>query len=113
VGVPRNPDKALRAIKASDGAAVSVEDGEIMEAMRLMGRHSGVFAEPAAAAALAGLKKAAAARIIPGGASAVCVVTGNGLKDVKSGIAAAGAGVLALRPSMEDLERALAGRFAC
>jgi threonine synthase len=113
VGTPRNPDKALHAIKASGGAAVSVSDEEIMEAMRLMGRHSGVFAEPAAAAPLAGLKKAAAAGIISAGDAAVCIVTGNGLKDVKSGIAAAGAAVLPLPPNMEELERALAGRFAC
>ncbi|MDR2134963.1 MAG: threonine synthase [Treponema sp.] len=113
VGVPRNPGKALHAMRASNGAAVSVSDGEIMEAMRLMGRFAGVFAEPAAAASLAGLKKAAAEGIISPGASAVCIVTGNGLKDVQSGIAAAGEGVLALPPDMKELERALAGRCIC
>ncbi len=32
VGVPRNPDKALTAIRESDGVAVNVSDREIMEA---------------------------------------------------------------------------------
>ena len=49
VGVPRNPDKALRAIRESDGVAVNVSDGEILEAMRLLGRTQGVFGEPAGA----------------------------------------------------------------
>jgi threonine synthase len=111
VGVPRNPDKALRAIRASNGAAVSVSDEEIMEAMRLLGRHSGVFAEPAGAAPLAGLKKAAAEGIISAGDSAVCIVTGNGLKDVKSGIAAAEGDILPLPPDMKQLEQALAGKI--
>ena len=58
VGVPRNPDKALNAIRESDGVAVNVSDGEILAAMRLLGRTQGVFGEPAGVTGTAGVKKA-------------------------------------------------------
>ncbi len=90
VGVPRNPDKAIRAIRESNGIAVEVEDGEILEAMSVLGRTQGVFAEPAGAAGLAGLMKAAREGLVPADASAVAIVTGNGLKDTVNAIRAAG-----------------------
>lgn len=90
VGVPRNPDKAIRAIRESNGIAVEVEDEEILEAMCVLGRTQGVFAEPAGAAGLAGLMKAARECLVPADASAVAVATGNGLKDTVNAIRAAG-----------------------
>lgn len=90
VGVPRNPDKALRAIKESNGIAVNVSDEEILSAMRTLGRTCGVFAEPAGAAGTAGLIKAVKQGLIKSDATVVSVVTGNGLKDVANAIKAAG-----------------------
>lgn len=89
VGVPRNPDKAIRAVKESKGITVNVSDEEILSAMRVLGRTAGVFAEPAGAAGTAGLIKAVKMSRIPTDASVVSVVTGNGLKDVANAIAAA------------------------
>ncbi len=57
-GVPRNPVKALNAVKLSNGTMVAVSDEEILEAMPVLGRTTGVFTEPAGAASLAGLKAA-------------------------------------------------------
>ena len=102
VGVPRNPVKALRAISESNGVVVNVSDEEIMEAMRLLGRHAGVFAEPAGAAGTAGLKKAVESGLIEKDASIVSIVTGNGLKDVNNAIRAAGE-PMSCRPDMEHL----------
>lgn len=90
VGVPRNPDKALRAIKESNGIAINVSDEEILSAMRTLGRTCGVFAEPAGAAGTAGLIKAVKQGLIKSDATVVSVVTGNGLKDVANAIKAAG-----------------------
>ena len=90
VGVPRNPKKALAAIKASNGIAVNVSDQDIFAAMRLLGRTTGVFGEPAGVAALAGVIRARQMNLIPKNCSVVYVVTGNGLKDVANGIQAAG-----------------------
>ena len=47
VGVPRNADKALMAIRESNGVTVNVSDEEIMAAQKLLGRTCGVFGEPA------------------------------------------------------------------
>ena len=102
VGVPRNPDKALRAIRESDGVAVNVSDGEILEAMRLLGRTQGVFGEPAGAAGTAGVKKALELGLISPDSTVVSIVTGNGLKDVQNGIKAAGEPML-VSPDMDAL----------
>ncbi|MEE1195514.1 MAG: threonine synthase [Lachnospiraceae bacterium] len=102
VGVPRNPDKALNAIRESKGIAVNVSDEEIYESMRLLGRTSGVFAEPAGAAGTAGVKKAVELGLIPKEATAVSLVTGSGLKDVANAIRAAGEPI-AIAPDMNLL----------
>jgi len=90
VGAPLNPDKALRAVRDSGGTMVTVTDEAILQAMRLLGRTTGVFAEPAGAAGLAGLAELVAQGVILPHESVVLCVTGNGLKDVKNGIRAAG-----------------------
>lgn len=90
VGVPRNADKALMAIRESGGLAVNVTDEEILAAQRLLGRTCGVFGEPAGVTGTAALKKACEEGLIPRDATVVSVVTGNGLKDVANAIKSAG-----------------------
>jgi len=102
VGHPRNWRKALRAVRESRGAFVAVPDEAILEAMREAGRLSGVFGEPAGVAGLAGLRKAVAEGVIARRATALAVVTGSGLKDVKSAIRAAGQPVT-MRPDDAEL----------
>ena len=109
VGVPRNPVKALRAISESNGVTVNVSDEEIMAAMRLLGKHAGVFAEPAGAAGTAGIKKAVETGLIERNASVVSIVTGNGLKDVNNAIRAAGE-PMSIRPEMDALLEAFAAK---
>ena len=90
VGVPRNWKKAADAVRESGGTMLNVSDDEILEAMRDTGRLAGVFAEPAAATAVAGLRRALADGVIGKNASAIALITGNGLKDIQSARAAAG-----------------------
>ena len=90
VGVPRNADKAIAAIRASHGITVEVSDEEILEAMRRTGRACGVFGEPAGVTGTAGLIKLCAQGKLPADATVVSIVTGNGLKDTANGIKAAG-----------------------
>ena len=90
VGVPRNADKALMAIRESGGLVVNVTDEEIMAAQKLLGRRCGVFGEPAGVTGTAGLKKLCAEGKIEKDATVVSVVTGNGLKDVANAIAFCG-----------------------
>ena len=86
VGVPRNADKALMAIRESGGLTVNVSDQEIMEAQKLLGRSCGVFGEPAGVTGTAGVKKLCEQGRLPADAKVVSVVTGNGLKDVANAI---------------------------
>ncbi|MCD7748705.1 MAG: threonine synthase, partial [Oscillospiraceae bacterium] len=106
VGVPRNPDKAIAAIRESDGLTVEVSDQEILDAMALVGRTCGVFAEPAGAAGTAGLIKLCKMGKIPKDAAVVSIVTGNGLKDTANGMKAAGEPIR-LPPDITLLEKVL------
>ena len=84
VGVPRNWKKAVLAIQASGRIMINVEDEEILEAMRRVGRLTGIFAEPAAATAVAGVRRALEDGTVGGKQSVLAVITGNGLKDIRS-----------------------------
>lgn len=90
VGVPRNADKAINAIRESGGLTVEVTDREIMDAQKLLGESCGVFGEPAGVTGTAGIKKLLEQGRLSPDASVVSVVTGNGLKDVANAIAARG-----------------------
>ena len=106
VDLPRDGRRAVRAIRDTDGAALTVSDDEILEAMRVLAREAAVFAEPAASAAVAGLFKAAQAGQIRADERVVVVITGNGLKDVNSAIKAAGQPNI-IEPNMDALKSAL------
>ncbi len=90
VGRPSNWRKALKAVRESGGTMINVSDEEILDAMRYTGRLVGVFAEPAAAASVAGLRRALAEGTVSRRASALAVITGNGLKDIRSAVTAVG-----------------------
>ena len=90
VGVPRNADKAIAAIRESGGLTVEVTDREIMDAQKLLGESCGVFGEPAGVTGTAGVRKLLEQGRLPADSSVVSVVTGNGLKDVANAIAARG-----------------------
>ncbi len=81
IGDPANREKAERAKRESGGFIKSVTDEEILKAYGLLASSEGVFAEPASAASLAGVMKSRESGLIPEGATVVCVLTGNGLKD--------------------------------
>lgn len=86
--VPRNWRKAVRAIKDSDGAYVTVTDEQIMDAVRATGGLSGIFAEPAAATAVAGVAEAVRRGILDSHSNVVAMITGNGLKDTAGALKA-------------------------
>jgi threonine synthase len=81
VQVPRNALQALRCIRDSGGSAVTVSDDAIIAAIARLARTTGVFAEPAAAAALAGLEQALSEDLIDRDDRIVLMITGTGLKD--------------------------------
>lgn len=82
VGVPRAGRWVLKALAATNGVAVAVSDDEILASIALLGRTTGVFAEPAAAASIAGLVRLVSAGTIGSDERVVALITGSGLKDV-------------------------------
>jgi len=81
VDQPHRLDDAAAAIEETGGRIVTVSDESIREAIRLLGRTEGIFAEPASAAAVAGIEAARERGQVDAGESVVALVTGTGLKD--------------------------------
>jgi threonine synthase len=82
VQAPRNALLCLKRIRESGGGAVVVTDDEIVAAIARLASLTGVFAEPAAAAVLAGLDRAVAEGLVGRDERVVLLVTGTGLKDI-------------------------------
>jgi threonine synthase len=82
--LPADRIKALRAVRNTKGAYVKVTDEEIIAAIPVLARGCGVFAEPAGAAAYAGLVQGIKEGLIDPDERVVILSTGNGLKDIAS-----------------------------
>lgn len=83
VDKPRDGLAAVKSVIESGGMAVRVSDREIIDTIFYIASRSGIFAEPAGATSVAGLRKIADEYnkehfIGP----VVCLITGNGLKDI-------------------------------
>jgi threonine synthase len=90
VNAPRDALKALAAVRDTGGEFVVVDDDAILAAILPLARLAAVFAEPAGAAALAGLQAVAARGAIGRDESVVVINTGNGLKDVAAAMSVTG-----------------------
>ena len=76
----RGTFQALDIVRRSRGAAVTVDDDDLMRWQHQLGR-DGVFVEPSAAAALAATEQLVAGGRIARGDRVVCLLTASGLKD--------------------------------
>ena len=83
VNYPRDGLRALRAVRESGGAYITIPDEAILQAIPKLGS-AGIFAEPAAAAAYAGLESALTQQLINPAEPILVVITGSGLKDVNA-----------------------------
>jgi threonine synthase len=86
VSVPSNAHLARAAVLLTHGCSVTVSDAEILGAQRTLAERSGVFAEPAAAAAVAALARLRDRSLLAAGDQVVVLVTGHGLKDVDAAL---------------------------
>lgn len=87
VALPRDGVRAVRAVKETGGTYVNVSDEEILKAIAELGS-IGVFAEPAGAAAYAGMVKASASHTVGSEDPILVLNTGSGLKDVRAAMSA-------------------------
>ena len=106
VDAPRDPIKALNAVRQSGGAFVLVEDGAILQAMLPLARLGAVFAEPAGATAYAGLLQAWCDGLVRADETIVVINTGSGLKDVRAAMEVTG-DVRVIAPTLEAVRAAL------
>ena len=104
VGIPRNGIKALNALHESGGYMVDVSDEEILTAMKILAQKTGVFGEPAGVTSFAGIMKMKELGLLKGDEKVVSIVSGSGLKDIKSAMKAAGK-ANHVEPDLEDLKR--------
>jgi threonine synthase len=81
VDVPRNFRMSRSYLEKYEGEAIKVTDHEIQEASMVLSRETGLFAEPAAAAAYAGYRKYTDNDLLKKGSVNVVLLTGSGLKD--------------------------------
>lgn len=105
-GLPRDRVKALRAVRDTGGAFLRVSDEEIIAAIPALAQGCGVFAEPAAAAAYAGLVKAVAQGWVGADERVVVLATGSGLKDVSTAMRSVGQPAI-VAPDLEEVRRAM------
>ena len=105
IGDPVSHDRAVDAIRFTNGVVEEVSDAEIMQAKRDIDR-SGVGCEPASAATLAGVRKLRAAGTIGEADRVVCVLTGHILKDAEANHG--GASVREIDPTIDAVRAALA-----
>ncbi|MBZ5535150.1 MAG: threonine synthase [Acidobacteriia bacterium] len=92
--LPRDGVRAVRAVRETGGAYLTVTDDEILAAIPELARGEAIFCEPAASAVYAGLKKAVHQGLVQSDETIVCMLTGNGLKDIASAMKVAGAGTI-------------------
>ncbi len=96
--------RVLRAVYQSGGAALGVEDGDILEAMRDLAK-DGIAGEPSAAAPVAAFKQAYEKGLVKASDTAVCVITGSAFKQPGAIKEAAGEPVTHIRADIDELEK--------
>ncbi len=100
VNAPRDPIKALNAVRQTEGAFIAVEDEAILQAIPPLAQLAAVFAEPAGATALAGLTKAVDGGMVDPSETVVVINTGSGLKDIAAATQVAG-GMTVIPPKLD------------
>ena len=110
-GLPRDRIKALAAVAETGGAYICVSDDEILASIPALARATGVFGEPAGAAAHTGLLKAVELGLVSAEDRIVILNTGNGLKDVAGAMKSVemvGTKANRVAPDLADLQRVMA-----
>ena len=105
IGNPASWQGAVTARDESGGDIRAVSDEEILDAYRRMAQEEGIFCEPASAAGVAGLLKAAREGAALAGQTVVCIITGRGLKDPERAMAEFATELRPVPPELDAVER--------
>ncbi len=110
VDIPRNFRMAADYLMKYKGETVKVSDKEILQASASLAGNTGIFSEPAAAAAFAGYQSFARNNQLPAGSSNVVLLTGSGLKDLNA-VQPMLEIPAAVKPGMASVEAFLKGKI--
>ncbi|MCS6770025.1 MAG: threonine synthase [Candidatus Caldarchaeum sp.] len=80
IGTPGDGAYALTVARTTGGTCQAVSDEETVEAIKLLSKHAGIFAEPGGAVTVAAVKKMRDEGVLDTGDEVVCCVTGAGFK---------------------------------
>ena len=105
VDLPRDGLRALRAARETGGQYTTVSDEEILKAIPDLGK-TGIFVEPAAAAAFAGLHKDLRDGLLNPESPALVLCTGSGLKDIRAAASAVHPAPI-IEPSIQALMKVI------
>ncbi|MSW05103.1 MAG: pyridoxal-phosphate dependent enzyme, partial [Actinobacteria bacterium] len=84
IGNPADGYFAIDAVRNTGGAMAAVTDDEIVDAIRLLARTEGIFAETAGGVTVATLSRLAASGVIRPDERVVIYITGHGLKTLEA-----------------------------
>lgn len=103
IGTPADGYYAIHAMRQTGGFAEDVTDEEIVEGIKLLAEHEGIFAETAGGVTVACAKKLIESGKIPADQEAVLCITGHGLKTQEAIIGKCGEPRL-IKPSLREFE---------
>jgi threonine synthase len=103
IGNPADGWYALETVRRTGGALAAVGDTEIIDAIRLLARTEGIFAETAGGVTIATLAALAARGVVRPDERVVAIVSGHGLKTVEA-LAGVVQPTATIDPSLESFE---------
>jgi threonine synthase len=106
IGNPADGWYALETVRSSGGAFASVNDEEILDAIGLLARTEGIFAETAGGVTIATLAKLASQGVVRPDERVVAYVTGHGLKTVEALAPTTGPSVT-ISPTLDSFNQAV------
>jgi threonine synthase len=107
VDLPRDGGRALRAVRETHGMFIKISDEEILKSIATLGK-VGIFVEPAAATAYAGLAKALKVGQQDPSAPILVLCTGSGLKDINAAMRSVPAAPV-IEPTIQALTKVIYG----
>ncbi len=106
IGDPADGGYALDVVRSTGGGMAAVDDEEIVEAISLLARTEGIFAETAGGVTIATLAKLAGQGVVRSDERVVAYVTGHGLKTLDA-VASRCRPTATVRPSLDSVAEAL------
>ncbi len=107
IGDPVDGPSAARAIRESGGWAAAVSEEEVIEGIRLLAEHAGIFTETAGGVTVSAARRLTAVGRLTRTDEVVLCITGNGLKTVEA-VTTPADETLTIEPDVEALERLVA-----